>query len=186
MKRRSKAAGKTGKAGRCEAATPKRSITPKAVPDRSSATTGQETETTRLTRERDEALEQQAATAEVLRVIASSPGDLAPVFQTILESAVRILDAKFGTLFLCEGDLVRRVAGVGVPPKLREFQAQRGAFVPPPGLPLARLVGTKKVAHILDDPERLSPATKLGGARSQIAVPMLKENKVVGAIYIYR
>jgi hypothetical protein len=78
------------------------------------------------------------------------------------------------------------VAGVGLPPKLREFQAQHGAFVPPPGLPLARLIETKKVAHMLDDPERLSPASKLGGARSHIAVPMLKEGKVVGAIYIYR
>ena len=139
-----------------------------------------------ITRERDEALAREKATAEVLRVISTSPGDLAPVFQTILENAVRILEAKFGTLFLCEGDLVRPVAGVGLPPKLREFQAQRGAFVPPPGLPLARLVETKKVAHLLDDPERLSPATKLGDARSQIAVPMLKEGKVVGAIYIYR
>ena len=102
-----------------------------------------------ITRERDEALAREKATAEVLRVISSSPGDLAPVFQTILENAVRILEAKFGTLFLCEGDLVRPVAGVGLPPKLREFQAQRGAFVPPPGLPLARLVETKKVAHML-------------------------------------
>jgi GAF domain-containing protein len=139
-----------------------------------------------LIRERDEALEREKASAEVLRVISSSPGDLAPVFQTILENAVRILEAKFGTLFLCEGDLVRPVAGVGLPSKLREFQAQRGAFVPPPGLPLARLVETKKVAHMLDDPDCLSPATKLGGARSHIAVPMVKEGKVVGAIYIYR
>ena len=122
----------------------------------------------------------------MLRVISASPGDLAQVFQTILENAVRILEAKFGTLFLCEGELVRPVAGVGLPTKLSEFQAERGGFVPPPGLPLARLVETKKVAHLLDDPERLSPATKLGGARSQIAVPMLREGKVVGAIYIYR
>ena len=104
----------------------------------------------------------------------------------MLENAVRILEAKFGTLFLCEGNLVRSVAGVGLPPKLREFQAQRGAFVPPPGLPLARLIETKKVVHMLDDPEQLSPATKLGGARSHIAVPMIKEGKIVGAIYIYR
>jgi GAF domain-containing protein len=85
------------------------------------------------TKELTESLEQQTATSQVLGVISSSPRDLQPVFQTILENAVRILEAKFGTLFLCEGDLVRPVAGVGLPPKLREFQAQRGAFVPPPG-----------------------------------------------------
>ena len=89
-------------------------------------------------------------------------------------------------MFLCEGKLVRPVAGVRLPPKLREFQAQRGAFVPPPGLPLARLIETKKVVQMLDDPEQLSPATKLGGARSHLAVPMLKDGKVIGAIYIYR
>src|SRR5262249_57502511 len=97
-----------------------------------------------LTRERDEALEREKATGEVLRVLGSSLGKLEPVFRAMLEDAVRILKAKFGVLFLCEGDLVRPVAGVGLPPKLRKFQAQRGAFVPPPGLPLARLIQTKK------------------------------------------
>ena len=144
------------------------------------------TDLTERTADLSEALEQQTATSEVLQVISSSPGDLEPVFQAMLEKAVRIVEAKFGVLFLCEGNLVRPVAGIGLPPKLSEFQAQRGAFVPPPGLPLARLIETKKVAHMLDDPERLSPASKLGGARSHIAVPMLKEGNVVGAIYIYR
>jgi hypothetical protein len=129
----------------------------------------EETEVARLTRERDEALEREKAAAEVLRVISSSPGQLEPIFQAMLEDAVRILEAKFGVLFLCEGDLVRPVAGVGLPPKLRKFQAQHGAFVPPPGLPIARLIETKKVVQMLDDPERLSPATKLGGARSHLA-----------------
>jgi GAF domain-containing protein len=131
-------------------------------------------------------VERQKATTDVLRVISSLPGRLEPVFRAMLEDAVRLLEAKFGVLFQCEGDLVRPVAGVGLPPKLHEYQAQRGAFVPPPGLPLARLIDTKKVVQMLDDPERLSPATKLGGARSHLAVPMLKAGKVVGAIYIYR
>ena len=78
------------------------------------------------------------------------------------------------------------MAEVRLPPKLREFQAKQGAFVPPPGLPLARVIETKQVVHMVDDPERLSPATKLGGAASHLAVPMLKDGKVVGAIYIYR
>ena len=112
-----------------------------------------------VTRERDEALEREKATAEVLRVISSSSRELEPVFRAMLEDAVRILEAKFGVLFLCEGDLVRPVAGIGLPPKLRKFQAARGAFAPPPGLPLARLIQTKKVVQMLDDPERLSPAT---------------------------
>src|SRR6516225_5661987 len=185
MTRRSGIGSERAKSRRGKTETQKRRGGLKKPRLRSSSAANHKTQA-QITRERDEALAREKATAEVLRVISASPGDLAQVFQTILENAVRILEAKFGTLFLCEGDLVRPVAGVGLPPKLREFQAERGGFVPPPGLPLARLVETKKVAHLLDDPERLSPATKLGGARSQIAVPMLREGKVVGAIYIYR
>ena len=133
-----------------------------------------------------EALEQQTATSEVLKVISSSPGELEPVFHTVLENAVKLCEAKFGTLFLFDGICFRVGAAFNVPAPLADYQAKTGAFVPPPGLPLARLVETKKVAHMLDDPEGLSPATKLGGARTHIAVPMLKEGKIAGAIYIYR
>ena len=186
MKRRSIAGGKPAKTPRRTIVSQKQRRSPKRLRGRNPSEAGQETEVARLRRELNEAVEQQNATTDVLRVISSSPGQLEPIFRAMLEDAVRILEAKFGTLFLCEGNLVRPVAGVRLPPKLREFQAQRAAFVPPPGLPLARLIETKKVVQMLDDPERLSPATKLGGARSQIAVPMLKEGKVVGAIYIYR
>ena len=165
---------------------PKRPDAAKARAPANSSRSVNETEVARLRRELNEAAERQKATTDVLRVISSSPRQLEPIFQTMLEDAVRLLEAKFGVLFLCEGNLVRPVAGVRLPPKLREFQAQRGAFVPPPGLPLARLIETKQVVQMLDDPERLSPATKLGGARSHLAVPMLKDGKVVGAIYIYR
>jgi GAF domain-containing protein len=133
-----------------------------------------------------EALERQTATSEVLKVISSSPGELEPVFHTVLENAVKLCEAKFGTLFLFDGACFRAGATFNVPAPLADYQVKTGTFVPPPGLPLARLVETKKVAHMLDDPEGLSPATKLGGARTHIAVPMLKEGKVAGAIYIYR
>ena len=186
MKRRSRAGGELIKGRRPKTPEPKRPDAAKAGVPANSSLSGSATELARLRRELNNAVEQQKATTDVLRVISSSPGQLEPVFRAMLEDAVRLLEAKFGTLFLCEGNLVRPVAGVGLPPKLRQFQAQRGAFVPPPGLPLDRLIETKKVVHMLDDPERLSPATRLGGARSHIAVPMLKEGKVVGAIYIYR
>ena len=186
MKKRSRAGGEPIKGRRRKTPEPKHPDAAKAGVPANSSLSGSETEVARLRRELNEAVEQQKATTDVLRVISSSPGQLEPVFRAMLEDAVRILEAKFGTLFLCEGNLVRPAAGVGLPPKLRQFQAQRGAFVPPPGLPLARLIETKKVVHMLDDPERLSPATRLGGARSHVAVPMLKEGKVVGAIYIYR
>ena len=186
MKRRSRAGSEPIKGRRPKTPEPKRPDAAKAAAPANSSLSRNETEVAQLRRELNEALEQQKATTDVLRVISSSPGQLEPVFRAMLEDAVRILEANFGTLFLCEGNLVRPVAGVRLPPKLREFQAQRGAFVPPPGLPLARLIETKKVVQMLDDPERLSPATKLGDARSHIAVPMLKDGKVVGAIYIYR
>ena len=64
----------------------------------------------RITRERDEALEQQAAIADVLRIISSAPGNLEPVFNAILENTTRICEAKLGTMFLCEGDTIRAVA----------------------------------------------------------------------------
>ena len=100
MKRRSKAGGKAGKAGRREAATPKRSIPHKPT------ATGQETDVARLTRERDEALEREKGAAEVLRVISSSPRDPKPVFDAVLESATRICGAKFGLLYRFDGKRV--------------------------------------------------------------------------------
>ena len=79
-------------------------------------------------RELSEALEQQTATAEVLQVISSSPGELTPVFEAMLENAVRICEAKFGNLFLIEGDGCRWTAGVGTPPKLAEYFTQATPF----------------------------------------------------------
>ena len=135
-----------------------------------------------------ESLEQQTATSEVLRIISSSPGDLEPVFEAMLQNSVRICEAGFGQMFLCEGDNVRLVAAVGVPTVLVEFDKQRGTFQPSPGGGLDGVMRTKQVVHIADLlSERASyPPTRLGGARSYIAVPMLKENKLVGAIAIYR
>jgi signal transduction histidine kinase len=133
-----------------------------------------------------ESLEQQTATSEVLQVISSSPGELEPVFRTVLESAVKLCEAKFGVLFLFDGARFRAEALFNVPAAHADYIQKTGAFIPPPGLPLARLVETKKVVHMIGDPEQLSPATKLGSAQTHVAVPMLKESNVVGAIYIYR
>jgi two-component system NtrC family sensor kinase len=140
------------------------------------------------TRELNEALEQQTATSEVLRVISSSPGELGPVFETMLENAVRICEAKFGTMYRYDGDMFHPAAVLNAPPTLSEFLQQRGAFKPPSGTPLDRLLRMKSVVHSADDSAEQvpSPSAKLGGARSHIAIPMLSENKVIGAIIIYR
>jgi GAF domain-containing protein len=135
-----------------------------------------------------ESLEQQTATSEVLRVISSSPGELEPVFQAMLENAVRICDAKFGTLFRHNNETFDPVALFGAPPAYTEFLQQRGPFRPPAGTSLDRLLSTKDVVRIADDsaePTRSAP-TRFGGARSLIVVPMLKENALIGAITIYR
>jgi two-component system NtrC family sensor kinase len=142
----------------------------------------------RAQRERDEALEQQTATSEVLRVISSSPGDLDPVFQAMLENAVRICEAEFGVLFRYENSLFCATAEVGAPPALVDLHRQRGPFAPETGTPLNRLIQTKEVIHSVDlaaEPAQ-TPTTKLAGARSHIAVPMLKESELIGAIVIYR
>src|SRR5262245_21474422 len=106
----------------------------------------------------------------------------------MLENAVRICEAEFGFLHRFEGGEFYPAAILNAPPALAEFQRQRGSFSPEPGNPLDRMLQTKSVIHVVDDAasEVRSPATKLGGARSLIAVPMLKENELVGAIFIYR
>src|SRR5262249_3852244 len=145
-------------------------------------------ENTRLLNELRESLEQQTATSQVLSVISSSPGELEPVFNAMLANAVRICEAEFGFLHRFEGDKFYPAAMLNAPPALAEFQRQRGSFSPEPGNPLYRMLQTKSVIHVIDDAgsQIRSPATKLGGARSLIAVPMLKEKELVGAIFIYR
>ena len=136
-----------------------------------------------------ESLEQQTATSEVLKVISSSPGDLDPVFQAMLENAVRVCDAKFGTLFRFEDRLFRSVARVGTPPELVEFQTRRGPFKPEDAASILDCVfRTKMVASTVDErmEPRPGPTAKYGGARSVVGVPMLKDGELIGAIVIYR
>ena len=123
------------------------------------------------TKELTELLEQQTATSEVLQVISSSPGELGPVFEAMLQNSVRICEAGFGNMFLCEGDNVRLVATVGVPTALVEFDKRRGPFQPSPGGGLNQVMRTKQVVHIADlTLEHASyPPARLGGARSYAA-----------------
>ena len=141
------------------------------------------------TRDLSESLQQQTATAEVLKVISSSPGELEPVFSAMLENAIRICEAKFGVLFRYEnGAFHPPVASVGVPEVLADFYQQRGVFQPPAGSPLDRLLQVGSAVYSADEAAEPSPGSpaRLGGARSLVAVPMLKENKLIGAIVIYR
>jgi len=140
------------------------------------------------TRELSESLEQQTATSEVLRVISSSPGELEPVFQTILSNATRLCEAKFGTLYRYDGGEFYPVTFHQVPSSFADFLRQRGSFVPPAGTPLDRLLRTGKVIRTADDSteETPSPSARIAGARSHIAVPMFKDDQLTGAIVIYR
>ena len=140
-----------------------------------------------------EALEQQTATSEVLQVISSSPGELKPVFQAMLENAIRICEAKFGTLYLWEGDALGSVAAHNVPPAFAEFR--RRPFRPAPGGFLHGVLRSKRPGHIADfratrifaerDPSAVA-AVELGGVRTALAVPMLKDDELIGLISIYR
>src|SRR5262249_13516367 len=141
------------------------------------------------TRELSESLDQQTATSEVLRVIGSSPGELEPVFQAMLENATRICEAKFGVLYRFDGDTFHFAAEVGTPPELAEFVRRRGPFQPTPDTPVVdRVMRTKQVVHTADEAaEAVSgPSAKLGGARSLVGVPMLKDDALVGVIITHR
>jgi len=167
--------------------TLKRRNAPKTAHRSGSSAAGKETNA-QLRRERDEALEQQTATSEVLKVISSSTGELQPVFQAMLENAVRICEAKFGVLFRHEDGKFRQAAMLNVSTAHADSLRQRDRFVPEPGVPLDRLLKTKKLIHTLDEAASANPApaARLSGARSHIAVPMVKDDELVGAIVIYR
>jgi two-component system, NtrC family, sensor kinase len=149
------------------------------------------------TRERDEALEQQAATAEVLKVISSSTGKLEPVFQTILENSITICEAKFGMFWLTEGDSFRCVALHGTSPAFTELRRREPIFHPNPALlsPLGRIARSKQLVHVADcrteqayiegDPGFVA-LVDLAGARTILVVPILRDNELVGALNIFR
>jgi two-component system, NtrC family, sensor kinase len=141
-----------------------------------------------------EALEQQAATAEILGVISSSPGELAPVFESVLANAVRICQAKFGALFLSEGDVFRNVALHGAPPAYAEGRRREPVLSPIPGTTMGRVAATKQPVQIADiqlepaytsDPKRFT-VLHHAGARTMLNVPMLKDSELIGQIAIYR
>ena len=139
------------------------------------------------TRELSEALEQQTATSEVLQVISTSPGELEPVFQAMLENAVRICEATFGVLNLHENGGMCMGAMHNVPPAFAEFLQARSAYQPTSGSLLERVMRTKQVGHTADNAaESVGRAATLGGARSSVCVPMLKDEVLVGTITIYR
>jgi GAF domain-containing protein len=141
-----------------------------------------------------ESLEQQTATSEVLRVISSSPGELGPVFEAMLANAVRICEANFGVLFRFNSDSAEAAAMFGVPPAFSEFW-QRGPQRPGRLSALGRVLETRQIVHIVDvmaDPAYIRgepvfvAAVQLGGFRTLLAVPMLKESELIGAFAIYR
>ena len=185
MRRRGKAGSNPLKSGGNHASRRK----PRKAPTRRASTADLQQQLDQLRRELHEALAQQAASAEVLQVISSSPGELEPVFNAMLANAMRICEAKLGVLFRHDGNgAFQAVTWLGASPAYAEFLRQRGTVPSPTGTPLDRLLRTRDVVHIADECAASIPGgtARLGGARSLIAVPMFKHDELVGAINIYR
>src|SRR5262249_47239623 len=150
---------------------------------------------TRLLSELRESLQQQTATSEVLSVISGSPGDLAPVFQAMLEKATHVCEANFGIMFRFDDGTARLVASLGVPQAYVEF-VERGSYQPSEHAPVMRAAKTKQIVHVADFTTEYAYAVErnpmavagaeIAGIRTLLAVPMLKDNELAGAIAIYR
>jgi two-component system NtrC family sensor kinase len=194
MRRRDKAGGKEAKARRLR--TLKRRNAPKTARRSSSLAASKETNVARLARERDEALEQLAATSEMLQVISRSPGELEPVFEAMLANAARICEARFAILYLHDGNAFRAVAAThDAPPAYVESRKRDPAIRPAPDAPLGRVASTKQIVHIADLSKLQSyiehhpfvvAAVELGGFRTALGVPLLKDNELVGSMTIFR
>jgi two-component system NtrC family sensor kinase len=175
---------------------PKRNDAPTAAHPASSTLAGLQEQVSALIRELAAAREQQTATAEVLKVINSSPGELDAVFQAMLENATRICEAKFGSMYLYEGgNAFRFVAAHNAPPAFVKARACDPIVRPPADTPLGRVATTRQVSHIADmrtvpsyvahDPFVVA-AVELGVYRTVLAVPMLSENELIGSINMQR
>ena len=194
MKRHSRASGNPARSRRPKSSKSK-SRNPTKVAGHRPSRGGAETEVARLKRELHEALGQQTATSEVLRVISRSTGDLQSVFDAMLENAARICDAKFGNIFRVEGDALYLLATYNTPPALAEAR-RREPVRPDPNGPFGRMLRTKTVAHIADAAaekiytEQRHPgivaAVELGGIRTVLLVPILRENELIGVFSLYR
>jgi GAF domain-containing protein len=193
MKRRSRAGGEPIKARRRKTATRKPRNGSKAGRRRISFAAREETQVARLTRELNEALERQAATSEVLHVISTSPSELDSVFQAILANATRICDAKFGNLWLREGDNFRIAATHGAPSAYVEYLKSEPIVTPDPESAMGRIATNHEVVQLEDISKvethgmKMRLATiRLAKARSLVGVPMLKGDELIGIIAIYR
>src|SRR5215469_18575903 len=201
MRRRSRVGDQAAKSRRGKQAALKQRNAPKSGVRRIPPVR-KETEVARLTRERDEALEhlsealkQQTAASEVLRLISGSPSELGGVFDAILANATQLCEATFGILLLWEGDAFRTVALHNAPPALVEDRRREPIIRPASVTSLGRLVATKQVDHVADmraekgyvdgHPGPVS-IVELAGARTVINVPMLKERELIGCLGIYR
>jgi hypothetical protein len=183
MRRRDKTGGKEEKTQRRK--TLKRRNAPTVRLRSSAATAKKATNVARLARERDEALEQLAATSDVLQIISTSPGELEPVFTAMLDNAVRICEAKFGVLYLFEGDAWRAVAlHSAAPPSFIEARQRHPVLPIIPGTALGRVTATKQVAQIADvraEPAyRGSSAHILGVENGRFPDPALRPNAEEG------
>jgi hypothetical protein len=147
MKRRSKAGRERIKGQRPKTPTPTRRNAPKVEIRSKPSPVAEEKEVARLARERDEALEQQTATSEVLAVISASPGELEVVFQAMLERAVRLCEAKFGNIYHWPGEALHILASHNTPPAFAEA-VRRSPYRPYPNSPIGRMMADRTVTHI--------------------------------------
>src|SRR5690242_14866016 len=145
--------------------------------------------------ERDEALARETATAEVLQVINSSPSDLAPVFDAMLDKALRLCGADFGMMNSYDGERFHHAADRGVPDAYAEFRRRRGPTIYGPGTTPARLVTGENLVHTVDlmatetyqrgDRDRRA-MVDLGGARCHLTAALRKGDTLLGDISVYR
>ena len=144
-----------------------------------------------------EALEQQTATSEVLQIISSSPGDLEPVFASMLEKAIRVCEATFGNIYRWDGEAFYLLATRNTPQALAEYRRSHSPVVrPAPDTLFGRLAAARNLIHIPDlaadqlysekKSSAVVAAVELGGVRTILVVPMLKEDELIGCVFLFR